>query len=138
MTNRGSWKLRFDLEDFDGARAYAEYDYFQVGNSSTFYRRTIRDYSGDAGDAMIANHDLNGMAFTTKDQDHDKRSSLYYITDNCGIQYKSGWWHKNCAQSNVNGLYLGQSGDSTTGMTWWRWRQWNALKKTELKIRSSN
>ena len=125
----GSWKLRVDLEDFDGARAYAEYDYFQVGNGDTFYRLTIRDYSGNAGDAMISGYSLNKMAFTTKDQDYDRNTS------NCGIDYKSGWWHFDCAYSNVNGLYLGQGGNTFTGMTWYRWRQWNSLKKTEVKIR---
>ena len=71
------------------------------------------------------------MAFTTKDQDHDPNPDLH-----CGIEFKSGWWHKySCAYSNVNGLYLGQSGKSHEAMFWYQWRQWNALKKTEMKIR---
>ena len=133
LTSRGSWKLRVDLEDFDDDHAYAEYDYFQVGNRNSFYRLAIRDYSGTAGDAMtITDFELNGLAFTTKDQDHDQ-----YPYENKAIRYKSGWWHRTWAMSNVNGLYLGEGSDHYTGIYWW-WKHGTALKKTELKIRSSN
>ena len=72
------------------------------------------------------------MMFTTKDEDNDKSS-----TKNCAVTYKGAWWHKDCHNSNLNGLYL--PGDNTAfgeGMNWKHWRgQPYSLKKTEMKIR---
>ena len=42
----------------------------------------ISGYSGDAGDSWGASHNLNGMAFTTRDNDNDNRGG-----GNCAVDY---------------------------------------------------
>ena len=42
----------------------------------------ISGYSGDAGDSWGASHSLNGMAFTTRDNDNDNRGG-----SNCAVDY---------------------------------------------------
>ena len=46
LTNSGSYKLRVDLEDFDGKSYYAEYDSFKVGSEGEKYRLSLGGYSG--------------------------------------------------------------------------------------------
>ena len=41
--------LRVELEDFDGNRKYAEYDYFRIGDENTGYKLLLGTYQGDAG-----------------------------------------------------------------------------------------
>ena len=76
--------------------------------------------------------DLNGMAFTTKDQDHDQHG-----TTNCAVHHRGALWHNRCTWANLNGLYLGQtSTNNYKGMIWFRWKtSYQALKKSEMKIR---
>ena len=85
--------------------------------------------TGNAGDSLTYH---NGMMFTTKDEDNDRSSAR-----NCAVTYKGAWWHKDCHNANLNGLYL--PGDNTTvreGVNWKHWRgQEYSLKKTEIKIR---
>ena len=131
LTSHNKWELRVDLEDFEGNHAYALYNNFKISDSSSLYRVNLGSYSGTAGNSMTDfEGDLNGMTFTTKDQDHDKWSS-----GNCGVDHHSGWWHRRCTFANLNGLYLGQNGDNLTGIVWYGLKQWQSLKKSEMKIR---
>ena len=127
MTKSGNWQLRIDMEAFDGDTAYAVYDSFSVGDASTNFTLTIGTYSGTAGDAL-AYH--NNMAFSTKDSDND----IY--GGSCANVHKAGWWYTNCLHSNLNGLYLGPTGYSSTGNTWvGGWKDFQSLKSTEMKLR---
>ena len=72
--------LRVDLEDFEQEKRFANYSLFHVNDSSTDYQIAISGYSGDAGDSM--SH-INGMKFTTKDQDNDRLNS-----NNCAVNFK--------------------------------------------------
>jgi hypothetical protein len=50
LTTRKRYRLRVDLTDFSGAFAYAEYDYFVVGDVGTNFRLiSLGEYSGTAG-----------------------------------------------------------------------------------------
>jgi len=44
----------------------------------------------------------NNMAFTTSDVDNDVSES------NCAVLHHSGWWYRDCARSNLNGVYYRQ------------------------------
>ena len=46
LTSSGSYKLRVDLEDFDGKTYYAEYDLFKVGSEAEKYKLSIGNYKG--------------------------------------------------------------------------------------------
>ena len=79
LTKDATCTLRVDLGDDQGNRAYARYSTFSIGDSSTEYTLTIAGYSGTAGDSMTR-HDLNGIKFSTKDNDNDNGG-------NCAIGY---------------------------------------------------
>ena len=128
LTKNGVWQLRVDLEDFSGNTAYAEYSNFAIGDESTSYTLSVGEYSGTAGDSLTVHAN---MAFSTYDQDHDKRS----VSIGCAVRYKGGWWYKNCVHCNLNGLYFGSRVSDDTGMTWRTWIAFEVLKKSEMKIR---
>ena len=46
MTSQGSYRLRVDLEDFEGNTRYAEYDSFYLADEADKYRLNIGAYSG--------------------------------------------------------------------------------------------
>ena len=122
--------LCVDLMDFRGRRVQAEYRRFQVSDESSKYSLTVTSYSGNAGDALNGH---NGMAFTTKDNDNDKRNA------NCAIRYKGAWWYEDCHSSNLNGLYLKTANSQNySGIVWSTWQHGIPLKFTEMKLRVSS
>ena len=120
--------LRVELEDWNGARVYAKYSKFNIGDEQANYRREVGSYSGTAGDSL-AYH--NKMAFSTKDRDNNINSR------NCAVEYTGAWWYKDCHDSNLNGNYLGNKRDSR-GVQWYRFRGSLSLKFTEMKLRPSS
>ena len=122
-------ELRVDLEDFEEATAYAKYNEFAVGNSTSNYVLTVGGYSGTAGDSFT---DHNGWQFSTRDRDHDRSASR-----NCAIIFSGAWWYNNCHSSNLNGLYLSGAHTSyANGVDWNTWRgHYYSLKFTEMKLR---
>ena len=55
---------------------------FSVGSANEEYPLTVGGFTG-VGTDQFASHSLNGMKFTTPDNDNDKRSG-----SNCAV---SGW-----------------------------------------------
>jgi len=43
------YKLRVELEDFEGEKRYAEYSIFSVKSGTDKYRLTVGGYTGNAG-----------------------------------------------------------------------------------------
>ena len=128
ITQSGNWVLRVDLEDFNGDTAYAIYVSFQIGDAASNYRLSIGSYSGTAGNSLSNN---NNMQFSTYDRDNDVSGA-----GNCADYNQGAWWYRGCGHSNLNGRYLGQSGNSGTGMWWYHWQSsYQSLKKSEMKIR---
>ena len=56
---------------------------------------TVGGFTGIDAD-WFANHPLNGMKFSTPDNDNDK------TINNCAAVYKSGWWFNACQNININ------------------------------------
>ncbi|XP_020628450.1 ryncolin-2-like [Orbicella faveolata] len=46
LTSSGRYKLRVDLEDFDGNTYYAEYDFFEVASEGEKYKLSVGSYTG--------------------------------------------------------------------------------------------
>jgi len=94
-----SYKLKFDLQSRSNRRwYYAKYSTFRVLPESSNYRLQVSGYSGNAGyDAFIYS---NGMMFTTFDRDND----LHKDPKNCATIAGGGFWHKVCANSEVNSV----------------------------------
>ncbi|GIX68232.1 techylectin-5A [Caerostris extrusa] len=129
LSNQRLYSIRFDLKAVDGEKRYALYDTFWIDDENNKYTLHIQDYSGDAGDSMIAAH--NNHKFTTKDQDNDTNDG------NCAQTFKGAWWYKSCHESNLNGLNLrGVHKSFADGVNWRAWRGYNeSLDTTEMKIR---
>ncbi len=97
----GNYRLRIEMQDWDGEDYWAEYDHFRIESEADLYRLHIRGYYGNAGDSLTSpwnNH--NAMAFSTRDRDNDIR---FY--DNCAETFSGAWWFKSCFESHLNGLY---------------------------------
>ena len=119
--------LRVDLQDWKGAKVYAKYGKFNIGDEQAKYRLEVGSYSGTAGDSLAFH---NNMAFTTKDRDNDIWSN------NCAVLRTGAWWYKNCQESNLNGPYRGDKQGSVVG--WDSYRNSRSIKFTELKLRPSS
>ena len=128
LTNRKNMMIRFDLEDFDGNKVFAEYKVFYVDGESDNYKVHVSSYSGTAGDSFSFQ---NGMQFSTKDRDHDTYSGQ------CAVEFHGAWWYKNCHVSNLNGKYLnGPHKSFANGVNWHSFKgHYYSLKKTEMKVR---
>ncbi|XP_072040384.1 ficolin-2-like [Amphiura filiformis] len=129
ITNQGSYELRIELSDFDGASKLAKYDHFRVGDETSGYILAIGSYSGNAGDGMTERH--HNSLFSTKDRENDTHSSV-----NCPVRYKGGWWYGDCYYANLNGVYLEGADSTSTGIVWAKWRGAQySLKRVEMKTR---
>ena len=95
LTQRGQWEMRVDYQKNDKTWSYLHYNQFSVGSASEEYPLTVGGFTG-VGIDRFADHSLNGMKFTTPDNDNDKWSS------NCAASHKSGWWYNSCYQININ------------------------------------
>ena len=90
----------FQIERDSGLWYSVEYSSFSLGPEADKYRLSISGFSGDVGDAMAAHpvlwRNVNGMPFTTPDQDNDLRP--------IGICFDglSGWWFRRCARAALN------------------------------------
>ena len=128
----GANELRIELKDYSGNSAYAKYSSFNVGDSSSKYSLSDSGYSGTAGDALAASGspdgNVNGMKFSTKDQDNDK-----HVSTNCASYYGGRWWFNVCHRSFLNGLYA--SGTDPNPITWHTWKLWSSLAFSEMKFR---
>ncbi|XP_022103758.1 ficolin-2-like [Acanthaster planci] len=118
-----SYRLRVDLEDFEGNSRYAVYSTFHVAGGGDQYR--MGGCSGTAGDSLGC-HSNN--RFTTKDQDNDNSSS------NCAELATGAWWYNSCSVSNLNGKYL-KGADDGDGIEWHDFKGYNySLKRSEMKF----
>ncbi|CAH1264261.1 ANGPTL1 [Branchiostoma lanceolatum] len=140
------YKLRIDLEDWDGVKRYAEYDNMTIGPESDNYRLTLGTYHGNAGDSMtgengtmgIFTRNLNNMQFSTKDRDNDNSMN----NKHCARIYKGGWWYNDCYNANLNGRYYFNgrySGNLQDGIEWFNFRGWfYSLRYVSMKIRPAD
>ena len=126
----GANELRIDMKDYSGNSAYAKYSSFNVGDSSSKYTLSVSGYSGTAGDPVpvSARGSMNGMKFSTKDQDNDK-----YSSGHCAANWKGGWWFNFCHNTFLNGLY--KSGSGYNRIIWSPWKQKSSLAFSEMKFR---
>ncbi|XP_059377224.1 microfibril-associated glycoprotein 4-like [Carassius carassius] len=131
LTRKNKYKLRVDLEDFDGKKAYALYNSFSVGSEADGYKLQVSGFvDGGAGDSLSYH---NGMKFSTFDKDQDLSGG------NCALKYyQGGFWYNQCYRTNPTGHYLWEKGNRVTniGATWYHWKNsWDSLKSITMKIR---
>ncbi|XP_041372883.1 microfibril-associated glycoprotein 4-like [Gigantopelta aegis] len=128
ITSQGLYDLRIDLEDFEGNTAYAMYKNFSLASEQDYFRLSIGEYSGDAGDSLGGH---TGYKFSAKDVDVD----TFYSS--CAQRFKGAWWFSKCHASDLNGQYLGGSHNTyAAGVVWSSWRgQYYSMKTSVMKIR---
>ena len=95
LTKRGQWEMRVDYQKNDKTWSYLHYNQFSVGNASEEYLLTIGGFTG-VGTDYFTTHPLNGMKFSTPDNDNDKNNN------NCAANHKNGWWFNSCDYININ------------------------------------
>ncbi|XP_078660358.1 angiopoietin-1-like [Branchiostoma floridae x Branchiostoma belcheri] len=129
ITAQKNYTLRIEMSDWEGNKAYAEYDHFAIDNEWQGYRLRVSGYSGSAGESMYANHDA---AFSTRDKGSENQGWV-----DCPKEMKGGWWYTQCGDSNLNGLYhrQGEHEARADGVFWWWWkRDWYSLKSVEMAV----
>ena len=102
LTDNSQWEMRVDYQSNSGTWSYLHYNQFSVGSASEEYPLTVGGFTGVGNDWFTTqiygrSYLLNGMKFSTPDNDNDKWSS-----GNCAIRFKSGWWYNNCCYININ------------------------------------
>ncbi|XP_038055327.1 ryncolin-1-like [Patiria miniata] len=128
LTEKGTWQLRVELEDWDNEKVYAEYGQFQISGDN--YQLKVASYndSSPAGDSLTRKH--NGKLFSTKDKENDNNP-----TESCARMSIGAWWYDWCYVSNLNGKYYGQRTANMDSMRWLTWKKPQSVKKCSMKIR---
>ena len=71
LTKNGKWEIRVDYQRNDKTWSYLHYNQFSVGSASEEYPLTIGGFTG-VGTNRFGTHPLNGMKFSTPDNDNDR------------------------------------------------------------------
>ena len=129
LTSNGHWKLRVDLEDWEGTKNHTEYSYFRIGSEKEGYRLYVSGYSGNAGGGLRRH---NGQKFSTIDRDNDVHSTI-----SCSQRYKQAWWYEACVTAALTGEYYegGEHKHDHQGVYWRYWKGTNySYKKAEMMM----
>ncbi len=128
MSATANYELRVDIQDFEGNRAYAKYNQFQISDEQSSYKLLIGSYQGTAGNSLSHHNDT---PFSTSDRDNDNHPALH-----CASHFSGCWWHNSCFDSNLNGLYRRSALVNDRSMIWQHWKNnHEALKISEMKMR---
>ena len=97
LTQKGQWEMRLDYQKKDKTWSYYHYNQFSVGSASEEYPLTVGGFTGVGIEWLTVQvHPLNGMKFSTPDNDNDRNGG------NCAASYKSGWWYNTCHTIHIN------------------------------------
>ncbi|NWV82806.1 ANGP4 protein, partial [Dasyornis broadbenti] len=133
LTSRVPYALRVELRDWEGGQVYAHYGKFQLGSERQFYRLSLQDYSGTAG--QQSGLALQGTQFSTRDADNDN------CLCKCAQMLSGGWWFDACGLSNLNGIYY-PARNNIRKLNGIRWHHFQgpsySLKGTRMMIRPTS
>ncbi|NXT62496.1 ANGP4 protein, partial [Chaetops frenatus] len=133
LTSRVPHALRVELQDWEGGQVYAHYGKFQLGSERQFYRLSLQDYSGTAG--QQSGLALQGTKFSTRDADNDN------CLCKCAQMLSGGWWFDACGLSNLNGIYY-PARNNIRKLNGIRWHHFQgpsySLKGTRMMIRPTS
>ena len=124
LTSQGNWELRIDYQLKNGTKSYLHYNKFAVGSAEDQYPLNISEFDRIGLTDPFYTHVLNGMKFSSRDQDNDSTSFL-----NCGSSF-GGWWHRSCNRIALNHAY--------TSMFMHLNRKTHYPTSVEMKIRPQN
>ncbi|XP_003390325.2 PREDICTED: angiopoietin-related protein 1-like [Amphimedon queenslandica] len=119
LTKEGTHRLDIYLTYNSWYTDHVVYSSFNISDRDTEYIINLQYSYGSAynlyglsrtiDDSMTGRDSLNGMKFSTKDNDND------YHRGNCAEVHHGAWWYNSCSDSNLNGLY---SATNETGIFW--------------------
>ncbi|CAL4058749.1 unnamed protein product, partial [Meganyctiphanes norvegica] len=135
LTAQSVNELRVDLEDWDNATAYAQYQAFHI-DANHHYLLSVGMYHGTAGDSLNPYYaEANGTAFSTFDADHDLSEDFNCAEERC----HGAWWYVHCGGSNLNGRYYPSDGSDLPldGMFWYTFGWFDSLKSSKMMTRPS-
>ena len=131
LTNSRAYNLRFDLEDWDGNTAYAEYSSFVVESEADNYRLRLGDYSGNASDDRAEDEARgflyhNNTQFSTYDRDNDNHDS-----SSCVVKHDyGGFWFNACSKIEINNNDCRAASCSIRN----RMNRWKAWRGTQYSL----
>ncbi|KAL2086896.1 hypothetical protein ACEWY4_017955 [Coilia grayii] len=133
LTWGGRYALQVDMEDYEGGRASALYNYFHVESENSGFVLRFSDFKNLGAGNALASH--NGAMFSTYDNDQDGNSWSYCAWPNT----RGGFWfnsYSNCLTANTNGLYR-LEGNHHSGLEGIYWSTWSpaSLKSITMKIK---
>jgi len=131
-------QLRIDLEDWDGIKAFVEYEKYAILPKESNYQVFI--IYRPHGPAVLGEHasPLSRVAFSTFDADNDQSQAT-----NMARKYRSGWWWFYLFPfGSLNGPYPKLGGKmSDYNIYWFYWERINpnntALKHITMKLQTS-
>ncbi|XP_070600469.1 LOW QUALITY PROTEIN: angiopoietin-4 [Erythrolamprus reginae] len=133
LTGQAPYTLRVELLDWEGNRAYAQYDKVRLAGERQRYRLALKGYKGSAG--LQSALPLQGTSFSTWDSDNDN------CMCKCAQMLSGGWWFDACGQSNLNGIYY-PARHNIRKLNGVRWHYFQgpgySLKATRMMIRPSS
>ncbi|XP_051860824.1 ryncolin-1-like [Drosophila albomicans] len=118
ITSLQRHELYIHLVTLNGSTYNARYDDFKISDKDNGYKLSLGKFSGTIiEDAMRY---AENIKFTTIDRDNDEADKA-----NCAVVFKSGWWHTDCYNCNLNAPY-------GPDLFWYRR---NPLKEAKMLIR---
>ena len=140
LTTTHNVSLFVDIETFEGEPFTLKLQTFSVGNAACNYAIHFSGYSQSSNRVTHSAfpNAYNGMMFTTRDRDNDRRDN------NCASEWhRGGWWYNNCARINLNGNYEGDVTPTATGIVLnyidtesYRNRDSKAVRSVEMIVRT--
>ncbi|OWF41792.1 Angiopoietin-related protein 7 [Mizuhopecten yessoensis] len=122
--------LRITLESWQGDVKYADYTTFDIGSETEKYMLTLQHSNGTSDDVMWFH---TAMAFSTFDRDNDN------APNSCSNLYKGAWWYNWCQRSNLNGLYVEDTGKNDAAAMTWKYfyagRPFPPLRKCKMMVK---
>jgi len=109
------------LMKMDWSTEWAHYYSVSVTDASDDYLLSVNHYTGDGADGLTT---VNGIAFSTHDNDNDETVGF-----NCAMSKGGGWWYNDCGVTNLNGLY------GSTGVDAIMWNENVDYRKVVIKIK---
>lgn len=140
------WTMRVELQDHEGATAFAEYNNFKLGTERSGYKLKVGKYRGTAGDAIrgvTKGQDQNGFGFSAMGRDNDGCDPCLFgdiAQMECVASDGGGWWFSRCGSASLHG-YWHPAGDHigwASGLHWDTWKTGApySLKATRMMIKS--
>ncbi|CAK8688214.1 unnamed protein product [Clavelina lepadiformis] len=126
-------EVGFDLEDWDGVKAFVQYRYLLLESKETKYRLDVGSLD-EAYQGIFSRSPISGYKFSTPDRDNDNDNHRH-----CASEFKSGWWFYHCVESHLNGPYPKYKQEmKRKNIFWGQWqchsRNYTALRNVSIKF----